>query len=96
MYYIPLVVAFLAGCASAPVPLTEPAPQPAQLTEYPVPLILQDGRIDTIVIEDGRPQEGTRFIFCKDTPSQIVCLASVNGVAQWLAVPKVAEGNQAT
>ena len=95
MRFLPLIVAFLAGCASAPASLAEPAQEPASPpTEYPVPLIFSDGHVEQIIVEDSKPEEGVRMIFCKDMPAQILCLTSVKGVAQWMSVPKAADRNK--
>ena len=91
MRILPLIVAFCAGCASGPAPIAE---APPSLTEYAVPLIFSDGHIEQIIVEDSKPEEGVRMIFCKDMPAQIMCLASVNGQGRWMSVPKAADRNK--
>jgi hypothetical protein len=58
--------------------------------------MLADGTIDQIIVEDDRPEEQVRIIFCRDLPDKILCLASAKGMAQWLQIPKTAQGNDAT
>lgn len=82
MRILPLIVAFCAGCASAPAPVAD-VPPPA---EYPVPLLKADGSIDTIIVEDDGKQ-GARVIFCKEQQTYLACLVDENGQAAWATVP---------
>ena len=73
----------LAGCASAPKEAATPPP----VAEYKVPLLMADGSMSELTVEDGKPGEGVRILFCKELPGVLACLADDNGRQAWLMIP---------
>lgn len=80
-----LMTCFICGCASAPKEAAQESPPPVD--EYQVPLIMADGAMDEITVEDNKPHEGLRIIFCKELPGVLACLANRNGKQEWLTIP---------
>lgn len=78
-----LVVVLMFGCASVP----KEEPQPPPVAEYKVPLLLADGSMSELTVEDGKPGEGVRILFCKELPGVLACLADDNGRQAWLMIP---------
>ena len=75
MRAIPLIVAFLAGCASAPAPVEEPAPIPT----YTIPVIKANGAIDHFTVEHDGTSE--RMLFCIEAATAVMCVAEDQGRA---------------
>jgi hypothetical protein len=72
---IPLIVAFVAGCASAPAQVTEPPP----VQTYTIPVIKSNGRVDQFTVEHDGSTE--RMLFCIEAPTTVMCVSEDGGRA---------------
>lgn len=73
MRAIPLIVAFLAGCASAPAQVEEPATVPG----YTIPVIKANGTVDHFTVEPDGSTE--RMLFCIAGTATVMCVSEDGG-----------------
>lgn len=78
----------LIGCGCSVFPDREAPPPIAPLTvEYEIPLLRMDGSIEKLTVEDSKPEDGIKIVFCKELPTMLACLVDENGKQEWMAVP---------